>query len=130
LVFCRQLLIPQQEFLIDRSGEATTRAQDILDSPSIQPRKGEIADAVSQSQKSIRGEPVESFKLLYFNSFENFDHTRAGAIEQFAGVTLDTMRKGWNPTCLLTTILGPPHSAHATQHQACLSPLHTLNRKV
>jgi hypothetical protein len=33
LVFCRHILIPQQEFLIDRSGEATTRAQCILDSP-------------------------------------------------------------------------------------------------
>jgi hypothetical protein len=31
--------------------------------------------AVFQSDRSIRGEPVESFKLRYFNSFEFFDHT-------------------------------------------------------
>ena len=35
----------------------------------------EIVDAVLQSEKSIRGEPVESCKLRYFNSFEFFDHT-------------------------------------------------------
>ena len=39
------------------------------------PRGSEIVDAVFQSEKSIRGEPVESCKLRYFNSFEFFDHT-------------------------------------------------------
>jgi hypothetical protein len=42
---------------------------------NLQPRESEIVDAVSQSKKSIRGEPVESCKLRYFNSFEFFDHT-------------------------------------------------------
>jgi hypothetical protein len=43
--------------------------------PNLQPRESEIVDAVFQSEKSIRGEPVESCKLRYFNSFEFFDHT-------------------------------------------------------
>ena len=43
-----------------------------LDLPPIE---SEIVDAVFQSEKSIRGEPVESCKLRYFNSFEFFDHT-------------------------------------------------------
>ncbi len=38
-----------------------------LDLPPIE---SEIVDAVFQSEKSIRGEPVESCKLRYFNSFE------------------------------------------------------------
>jgi hypothetical protein len=42
---------------------------------NLQPRESEIVAAVSQSQKFIRGEPVESCKLRYFNSFEIFDHT-------------------------------------------------------
>ena len=40
-----------------------------LDLPPIE---SEIVDAVFQSEKSIRGEPVESCKLRYFNSFEFF----------------------------------------------------------
>jgi hypothetical protein len=52
------------------------RAQSILDSPlDLQHRESEIVDAVFQPEKSIRGEPVESCKLRYFNSFEFFDHT-------------------------------------------------------
>jgi hypothetical protein len=52
------------------------RAQSILDSPpNLQTRESEIVDAVFQSEKSIRGEPVESCKLRCFNSFEFFDHT-------------------------------------------------------
>lgn len=43
--------------------------------PNLQPRESEIVDAVLQSEKPIRGEPVESCKLRYFNSFEFFDHT-------------------------------------------------------
>jgi hypothetical protein len=42
---------------------------------ALQRRESEIVDAVFQSEKSIRGEAVESFKLRYFNSFEFFDHT-------------------------------------------------------
>ena len=52
------------------------RAQGILDSPlDLQHRESEIVDAVFQWEKPIRGEPVESCKLRYFNSFEFFDHT-------------------------------------------------------
>jgi hypothetical protein len=52
------------------------RAQSILDSPlNLQPRESEIVDAVFQSEKTIRGEPVKSCKLRYFNPFEFFDHT-------------------------------------------------------
>jgi len=51
------------------------RAQSILDSPKSKPHESEIADAVFQSEKFIRGEPVESCELRYFNSFEFFDHT-------------------------------------------------------
>jgi hypothetical protein len=45
--------------------------------PNLQPRERETVDAVFQSEKSIRAEPVESCKLRYFNSFEFFDHTRS-----------------------------------------------------
>ena len=52
------------------------RAQSILDSPlNLQPRESEIVDTVFQSEKPIRGEPVESSKLRYFNSFEFLDHS-------------------------------------------------------
>jgi hypothetical protein len=52
------------------------RAQSILRFPlNLQPRESEIVAAVSQSQKSIRGEPIESCKLRYCNSFEIFDHS-------------------------------------------------------
>jgi hypothetical protein len=37
----------------------------------------EIVDAVFQPEKPIRGEPVESGKFRYFNSFEFFDLTRS-----------------------------------------------------
>jgi len=37
--------------------------------------ESEIVDAVFQPEKPIRGEPVESCKLRYFNSFEFFDIT-------------------------------------------------------
>jgi hypothetical protein len=39
------------------------------------PSESEIVDAVFQPEKPIRGEPVESCNLRYFNSFEFFDHT-------------------------------------------------------
>jgi hypothetical protein len=56
--------------------QATMRAQSILDSLlDLQHRESEIVDAVFQPEKLIRGEPVESCKLRYFNSFEFFDHT-------------------------------------------------------
>jgi hypothetical protein len=41
----------------------------------LHPIESEIVDAVFQSEKTIRGEPVESCKLRYFNSFEFIDHT-------------------------------------------------------
>jgi hypothetical protein len=64
-----------------------------LDSPpNLQPSESEIVDAVFQSEKSIRGEPVESCKLRYFNSFEFFDHTR---FELIADVSFE-FKKGDN----------------------------------
>jgi hypothetical protein len=73
---CPKIFVPQQEFLIDRSGDVGHhRAQGILNSPDLPPIESEIVDAVFQSEKSIRGEPVESCRLRYFNSFEFFDHT-------------------------------------------------------
>jgi hypothetical protein len=52
------------------------RAQSILDSPlDLQHRESEIVDAVFQPEKPIRGDPVESCELRYFNSFEFFDHS-------------------------------------------------------
>jgi len=33
-----------------------------------------MVDSVFQSENSIRGEPAQSCKLRYFNSFEFFDH--------------------------------------------------------
>jgi hypothetical protein len=47
------------------------RAQSIL----LKPREREIVVAIFQSKKCIRGEPVESCKLRYFNSFDFFGHT-------------------------------------------------------
>jgi hypothetical protein len=43
----------------------------------LHPIESEIVDAVFQPEKPFRGEPVESCKLRYFNSFEFFDHTLA-----------------------------------------------------
>ncbi len=40
------------------------------------PCESKILDAVIQSKEPIRGEPVESCKCRYFNSFESFDYTR------------------------------------------------------
>jgi hypothetical protein len=51
--------------------QASMRAQNIL----LKPRESEIVGAVLQSEKCIRGKPVESYKLRYFNSLEIFDHT-------------------------------------------------------
>jgi hypothetical protein len=64
------------EFLIDPSCDVGQHARPKhLGFPlNRQPRESEIVDAVFQSE-SIRGEPVESCKLRYFNSFEFFDHT-------------------------------------------------------
>jgi hypothetical protein len=78
-VLCRQILIPQQEFLIDRSGEVGhhPRPKHFGFPLDLQPSESEIVDAAFQSEKSIRSEPVESCKLRYFNSFEFFDHTRS-----------------------------------------------------
>jgi hypothetical protein len=53
----------------------TTLGRIWVTTEDLQPRESEIVDAVFQSEKSIRGEPVESCKLRYFNSFEFFDHT-------------------------------------------------------
>jgi len=44
--------------------------------PNLQPRESEIVDALFQSEKSIRDEPVDSCKLRYFNLFEFFDPHR------------------------------------------------------
>jgi hypothetical protein len=76
-VLCPKIFVPQQEFLIDRSGDVGHHPRPKhfgfpLDLPPIE---SEIVDAVFQPEKPIRGEPVESCKLRYFNSFEFFDHT-------------------------------------------------------
>jgi hypothetical protein len=72
-----KIFSPQQEFLIDRSGDVGRHPRPKhlgfpLDLLTIE---SEIVDAVFQSEKTIRGEPVESCKLRYFNSFEFIDHT-------------------------------------------------------
>ena len=77
-VLCPKILVPQQEFLIDRSGDVGHHPRPKhpgfpLDLPPIE---SEIVDAVFQPEKPIRGEPVESCKLRYLNSFKFFDHTR------------------------------------------------------
>jgi hypothetical protein len=74
-----KIFSPQQEFLIDRSGDVGHHARPKhfgfpLD---LHPIESEIVDAVFQSEKTIRGEPVESCKLRYFNSFEFIDHGKA-----------------------------------------------------
>jgi tetratricopeptide (TPR) repeat protein len=63
--------------LIDRSGDVGhhPRPKHFGFLLVLHPRESEIVDAVFQPEKSIRGEPVESCKLRFFNSFEFFDHT-------------------------------------------------------
>jgi hypothetical protein len=69
--------LPRPEFLIDRSGDGGhhPRPKHLGFPLDLPPIESEIVDAVFQSENSIRGEPVESGKLRYFNSFEFFDHT-------------------------------------------------------
>jgi aspartate/methionine/tyrosine aminotransferase len=63
--------------LIDRSGDVGhhPRPKHFGFPLNLPPIESEIVDAVFQSEKSIRGELVERWKLRYFNSFEFFDHT-------------------------------------------------------
>jgi hypothetical protein len=71
------------------------RAQSILDSPpNLQTRESEIVDAVFSRRSPIRGEPVESCKLRYFNSFEFFDRTgsRLTALMQLSLSKIQTQR--------------------------------------
>jgi len=70
-VLCPKIFVPQQEFLIDRSGDVGhhPRPKHLGFPLDLPPIESEIVDAVLQSEKSIRGEPVESCKLRYFNSF-------------------------------------------------------------
>jgi len=56
----------------------------LLDLPPIE---SEIVDAVFQSEKSIRGEAVESCNLCYFNSFEFFDYP--GSVLLFAQLPIN-----------------------------------------
>jgi len=58
---------------------------------ALQRRESEIVDAVFQSEKSIRGEPMESCKLLYFNSFEFFDHTGSPTVASFSPRSLSKL---------------------------------------
>jgi hypothetical protein len=53
----------------------------------LHPSESEIVDAVFQPEKPIRGEPVESCKLRYFNSFEFFDLTGDDVRNFFVGIT-------------------------------------------
>jgi hypothetical protein len=84
-VLCPQIFVLQQEFLIDHSGDVGQhpRPKHLGFPLNLQPRESEIVDAVFQSEKSIRGEPVESCNLRYFNSFEFFDHTRFHQASRF-----------------------------------------------
>jgi hypothetical protein len=61
-VFCGQILVPQKKFLIYSSGDLSNHAcpKHFGFPPNLQPRESEIVDAVFQSEKSIRGEPVEA----------------------------------------------------------------------
>jgi hypothetical protein len=76
-VLCPKIFVPQQEFLTDRSGDVGhhPRPKHFGFPLDLPPSESEIVDAVFQPEKPIRGEPVESCKLRYFNSFEFFDHT-------------------------------------------------------
>jgi hypothetical protein len=78
-VLCPKIFVPQQEFLIDRSGDVGHHPKHFGFPLDLHPGESEIVDAVFQSEKPIRGELVESCKLRYFNSFEFFDHTRSGS---------------------------------------------------
>jgi hypothetical protein len=78
-VLCPKIFVPHQEFLVHHSSDVGHHARPKhLGFPlNLQHSDSEIVDAVFQSEKSIRGAPVESYKLRYFNSFEFFDHTRS-----------------------------------------------------
>jgi hypothetical protein len=68
--------------LIDRSGDVGhhPRPKHLGFPLDLPPIESEIVDAAFQPEKSIRGEPVESCKLRYFNSFEFFDYTGGSGI--------------------------------------------------
>jgi hypothetical protein len=85
-VLCPKIFVPQQEFLIDRSGDVGhhPRPKHFGFPLDLHPSESEIVDAVFQPEKPIRGEPVESCKLRYFNSFEFFDHTGESPCKQNA----------------------------------------------
>jgi hypothetical protein len=94
-VLCPKIFVPQQEFLIDRSGDVGhhPRPKHLGFPLNLPPIESEIVDAVFQSEKSIRGEPVESCKLRYFNSFEFFDHGQSGpGASEFISADLPTRR--------------------------------------
>jgi len=94
-VLCPKIFVPQQEFLIDRSGDVChhPRPKHLGFPLDLPPIESEIVDAVLQSEKSIRGEPVESCKLRYFNSFEFFDHGPSGpGASEFVSADLPTPR--------------------------------------
>ena len=61
---------------MDRSGDVGhhPRPKHLGFPLDLPPIESKIVGADFQSEKSIRGEPVESCKLRYFNSFEFFDH--------------------------------------------------------
>jgi hypothetical protein len=82
-VLCPKIFVPQQEFLVDRSGDVRhhPRPKHFGFPLALQRRESEIVDAVFQSEKSIRGEPVESCKLristrLSFLTMARLDRAR------------------------------------------------------
>jgi hypothetical protein len=66
-----KIFVPLQEFLIDRSRDVDyhPRPKHLGFPLDLPPIKSEIV-AVFQPEKPIRGEPLQSCKLRYFNSFE------------------------------------------------------------
>jgi hypothetical protein len=61
-VLSGQISVPQLKFLVYGSGDVSQHAcpKHFAFPPNLQPRESVIVDAVFQSEKSIRGEPVEA----------------------------------------------------------------------
>src|ERR1700739_3665189 len=84
--------------------------------PNLQPRESEIVDAVLQSEKSIRGEPVSSCKLRYLNSLDFFDHPAS-----------TNLLSDW--TQAMTCSHCPTYPALLTVDEDALYTEHTVKRK-
>jgi hypothetical protein len=109
--------------LIDRSGDVGhhPRPKHFAFPPDLHPSESEIVDAVFQSEKPFRGEPVESWKLRYFNSFEFFDHT--GAAATVDATTIKSFLVLWLVATLVNMWVGVSKAGYSIKDEAPIALL-------